>query len=586
MIRKLLGKQHIKSGSLRGLGSLDYKFFMLLGIVLLFVAAPVQGLTIDKVYTIPENLSSGHPYLFVVETSALLDDSSRVSWSLTTPQKKAAGNFNKISPEKWVCFFADDDTNTCGPIVFDNVATGVIIDIYAETPDESKSKQFTFNSGDLKFLEKECCVKGENNIFIGFNVDGNVQGDVRYTIYDNKLNVVKSDKVAEFPQTSIVYKLDINLSSGEYYIVFEANTSDKGPGGYVKHITLGGKKVISKINVGDIIGTEDKKLGETYQKTIKLENPSNEDFFNLSVESPNIPNLKVNLDKTELKAGEYANLEFKIENIRTSLFIDNSLKIYSGINKTLIGEVPINLTINLLAQASGNFPIASVSPAAWVPDNQPLASDILSKTFDVNNVGNADLTLNNYTVEGLPKDKVTVKLHPNPIAPGSKGQVFVKFTPPSEGLFTGKIILHSNAAADEAIEVNIRVYKNLINDISSLKADIKNKKSDLIKKGYSEDQINKTFSFIKRKINQAENDYNRNDHDSARINYAIANDQFRAIDNLLAVPSGGNPLGIIQIIIVVIIIALVGFVVYKKKFSKLKEEDEYYDEEYDDEEYS
>jgi len=564
------------------------KYLLLLSFaVLLLSVTSAQALEITKVYTLPENVSAGHPYLFVAETTALPEGSSRVSWIVTAPGTSTGGSFNKISSTKWFCYLSDKETTNCGPIIFDTASSGVVFDVVAESPSESKGSQFIFNSGELKFIEKDFTVDNNNTVFIGLNIDGNVQGDVKYTIYDNKLVVVKSGKMDYLPQTSINYKLNTQLSAGEYYIVLEADSTDKGSGGYVYYVKVGGQVFSSELNIPSIKETTSKNLGEPYQKTIKIENPTDKIFSNLSVEVPQELRslIKATLDKQDLAANGEVNLEFKIENLRTSLFLDNFLELYAGTNKTLVGKVPVKLSINLLGQASGGGPLASLSPSYWLTEGQPLASDTLTKTFSVTNIGNADLSVSSYSLENLPNDSVKVTLPSGAISPGSSSDISVELKPTQAGLFTGKIKLATNGG-DKEIEVNIKVFSNLANQIQSLKTEVQDKEDDLLKKGYVKEQLDDIFSSIKSDLDQAQQDYNRGDHDSARISFAIAQGKFSSVDDLLKLPTAGSGggTGLLLPILVLIILLAVGFLLYKKKFSKKKKKDEF-EEEFENEEF-
>ncbi len=550
-------------------------------IAVLAISASAQPV-VNNVYTIPGNFSAKLPVLLVAETSDL-QEPSYVSWDIVTDPH--LGSFKKLSSNKWLCYFSPKDS-TCGDVPFDQGGAGVSfgLDITAFSGKESSAvKQLSVNPGELELVtvDHEIGKTGEGSVFITVAAkNAVVSGTPKYSIYKaGDLSLFDSGDLAKRTFTGD-YLLNRTLPGGQYFVAFEFS-SDKGSGGFVDYIELGGPGSTGSLDVDVARDEKTHSLGETYTGDFSIRNPLNQEFTNLSVVvADDIKDVvKVVLEKATIASKATLKYTVKVENIRTGMFINSFFELYSGAGaaKKLLNKVPINLKINLAGQAfGGSNPSLVLSNPIW--SGEYLSSEEIRTEITIRNGGGGELQISGIEArEGLSSSVIKSDPVTDKITSG-EAKLVLKLQTTAPDTYTGKVTVKSNWG-DKDVAVSIRVYGDLQTDLTDTRATFDKAKEEL-KKKYSEDVVSSLASSIDLNLQTADNHISNKQYSQAQESLEKAKAQILLLGRLPDVPAGISPL----VIIIVIVIVAVALFVYKKKFLKGKtaeqtEEEKYYEEE-------
>src|SRR3989344_2388712 len=327
----------------------------MLSIAALAFAANAQ-VDVSSVYTIPVNFSASHPMLLLAETSELQDPAS-VGWKVVSFPN--LGSFNRISASKWFCYFSNFNQSNCGPIPFAESGSGVKydLDITAFSANgKSAVKAFSVSPGELKLnvVAKEL----DENRFLEIIAaeKATVQGDPKYTILKAEdLSYFDSGNLELVPSSGH-HRLNRTLPSGKYYISYEFTTVDKGSGGFVEYVQIGGEEAEGSLDADPATDEAKAEIGESYSKEYSIRNQLNQEF-NLTYEvASDIKDIvKITLSKMSIASKETIKYTVKAENLRSNYFINSFFELYTGTGtaRKLLNKIPIRLKIELTGQAQG-----------------------------------------------------------------------------------------------------------------------------------------------------------------------------------------------------------------------------------------
>ena len=563
-------------------------FTVIFTLTLLAVSINAQ-VAVNNVYTIPANFSAvldpasefDAGVILVAETSPL-QDPAYVGWKIVS--NPYLGSFNRISNSKWFCYFSKKNSSTCGYMPFidgksDGSAQYELGVTAFSASEQSLPKSVTITPGEVKLRERVREIKENNLVTIIIAPQAIVKGEPQYTIYRaDDLSTVDSGPLEFLPDIA-QYRFNRTLAGGRYYISFEFVTTDKGSGGFVDYIELGGPEASGVLDIDEGKDQATANFGDSYSKEFEIRNPLNKQFDNLSASLPeNIKNvLEVLLSKPTLTSKEKIKYTIKAD-IKSSLFVNSFIELYSGLGaaKKLLQKIPINLKIDLVGQTPGGTagPSLSLVDPVWTSKEYQL-SDEVSTEITVKNAGTGDLEITGIDAkEGLSAVPVEYSVSAPKIS-SKEEKLILKLRPATAALYKGKITVKSNGGSKDVF-VSVKVYSNLRADLDTLKTSIISKKTDL-KSKYSDDIVSTLFSSIDLQVQNAENSLTNKDYGDAQENIMKTKAQLELLSRLPEPPAGLSPL---LIIIVVVIIAGV-ILFYKKKdlFSKKKKQEEFSEDE-------
>ncbi|MBI4163314.1 MAG: hypothetical protein HY512_00510 [Candidatus Aenigmarchaeota archaeon] len=576
-----------------------YKSLLLVAIisVVLLLSVNAQASQITSKYTIPSTLSAGTPFIWVVETQAL-QSGNRLSWQKYL-SPTAAGSFNMLSPSKWACFFADDSTATCGPnplIQPTGQKTGTFQgNIQLAGPGFNQSSDFILNVSDLQVVQAVKNINGpliEGSVYVR-----NVAANVTYTLYTaNNLTQLKSGQ-AEYRTGPGDYYINITLTSGKYFIAFEAQTTSAPikNGGYVMYFEIGGGSgapiqtgldiAVSSIDTTTV-------AGDTVDRQFTIKNPTTTSYSNLSISMSDSLKQYVTVDlvSKSLQAGNSSEYVIKVRADK-SLIIKDSFDIVetaNGVPAIILKTVPLDIKISVTGGVAGpttlDKPVLDVDPPV-IPYIKILTGNESVNRLIVRNLGAGNLTLQQPEIEGFTGDIITVT-QPNPVITSTApGEVTITIKPTNPGDYTGKVKIKSDGGV-KIVYLSFSAFDDVTSDIDKLRSEVGSFKGNLTKQGVTSSEADKFFAPILLDLDNSKTKQQAGDYQTATILLQQAESKFSLAKSILssgapktATTQGEFP---ILLVVIVIIIAVLAFIIVKKKILKKKpsaEDEEQYEEE-------
>ncbi len=213
------------------------------GVLLLVLLLPLAGGQGQvTVYTIPETISVNSSFLWVAEVPPGLEN-ARVSWVIIgLVDSGALGAFEKLADTKWFCNFG----RTCGPNPFPMAGGPYDANIYVTSDSGVITESHAITVSDLK-VDPHLYPSG-NDVLVQVNVPGySGSAIVKYSLYDgDTLEIVQiGGEPAEDRNLAYCncpagfYNTSLSLENGEYYMSFDAATTDDRSGGSLEYFTIG-----------------------------------------------------------------------------------------------------------------------------------------------------------------------------------------------------------------------------------------------------------------------------------------------------------------------------------------------------------
>ncbi len=547
--------------------------------LLVLIAYPAYAqVSVNNAYTIPANFTANSDVLLVVETT----EADYAAFNVIS--QEYLGSLQKVSLTKWVCYFAGEGS-TCGSIPFKQGGSGVTysLDITAFKGDSASQRYgVDFTPSNVEAVVVSGPGQTDNSLYLTVSAKSAVTSSAKYTIYNaNTLDVYNGPIPMVADQFTGHYTLnETNIPAGSYYISFEFDT-DKGAAGFTRLYTIGGQGSAGRLNVDPATDTATLNSGETYTKKFNIRNPTTQGFNNLTISLPSGINntVKILLDSTSINAGSTIGYTLRIDALRKSLSIDSSFDIYSESGTRLLNNVPIKLDVSVSGQlSSGTEPLLLLSDQIWSGEYK--ISEDVSKQITVSNGGVGELEITKVEGSGIPNSAITF----DPIGKlsGSDTAILtIHLKSDSAAEMKGKITVSSNGGSKDII-VNVDIFEDLEQIVTSLEAELASQKTELEKK-YSKDVADSIAGDIELELTNANNFISNNDYSSAQTSIDKAKARLSMLSKL---PAGGGAINPLLLVVPIIIIVL-ALVLYKMKdkFSRSPKKKEETDEFTDEEEY-
>ncbi|HLD57538.1 MAG TPA: hypothetical protein VJA47_04480 [archaeon] len=569
-------------------------------VLLLSISVNAQTSQIKSWYTLPTNLSADGPFIWVVETQDL-GAGNRLSWQ-KYQGPVAAGSFNKIIPSKWVCFFSDDTSSTCGPTPFIQPVT------YAKTGAFSGRIDVNGPSGSNETKEFGLDV-GALNVRLPFKqvngatIDASVTVDqfpgtanVTYRLFDStNLNLVKGGQTVYRSGTGDYY-VNLTLSSGKYYLVFDVAVPTGQKGGRATYFEIGGGSSIlpptqSGIDVGIAEIDATTVAGDTVDRQFVINNPTNTSYSNLSIVVPDKTKQYVTIEllSTSLQSSNSTEYTIKVRAdknivIRDSFDLVETKNGITTVLKTVPLDIRVSITGGTTTQTTGDKPILDLDPLVITGINI-LTGNTSTQKLLVRNIGAGNLTLETPELEGFTADVVSVN-QPTSVS-STPGEITITLRPSNPANYKGRVKIKSNGGV-KPVYIDFTAYDDIYSELQKFRKDLGSYKGNLTKQGVSSSDADRFLSSAISKLDSAESDYDNKDYSEASQNFEQAKSEFALVKSILSSSSapsklptpsadGGFPIWII--IVIVMVVAVILLVVIKKKKGKKKAEDDGYGEE-------
>ncbi len=211
-------------------------------------------------------------------------------------------------------------------------------------------------------------------------------------------------------------------------------------------VSLSGAGILPQIQFSNSDNLGSIRVGQTLQGTAIIKNIGNDTLH--------VTNAMLTQTASLFTLGSYGQAVIPNANDTLHLSYTPAAEETDNATLTFTTDDPSNTSVSIALTGSGVLPHMAVAEKNdTVSLGQVKVNSFATTSISVNNTGGADLTLSSVTAGPAPFSLVS---SPNVVSAGTSGNISVGFSPTDTGVFTGKLVIQGNDAANPSDTVYLK----------------------------------------------------------------------------------------------------------------------------------